>query len=139
LFSVPPAPSPSSKETEAAEEAEEEDQELEEEAGPAQGQGMSGGMSRGFGMCGRGESEDMMYGLPQGYKKAMRLRPMDRTPVRFKTQDERGEDGLDLEDRMQFLNQLDTKPIKDDIKVNSTGTYKKSMSEKAKKIAKYYS
>jgi hypothetical protein len=109
--------------------------ELEEEDTPsAEGQGMS----RGFGMCGSGESEDMMYGLPQGYKKAMRLRPMDRTPVHFKTQDERGEDGLDLEDRMQFLNQLDTKPIKDDIKVNSTGTYKKSMSEKAKKIAKYY-
>ena len=121
------------------EEVEAEEEEEEEVAPPAQGQGMSGGMSRGFGMCGSGESEDMMYGLPQGYKKAMRLRPMDRTPVRFKTQDERGEDGLDLEDRMQFLNQLDTKPIKDDIKVNSTGTYKKSMSEKAKKIAKYYS
>jgi hypothetical protein len=121
-------------------EAEDEEQVLEEEEeAPAQGQGMSGGMSRGFGMCGSGESEDMMYGLPQGYKKAMRLRPMDRTPVRFKTQDERGENGLSLEDRMEFLNQLDSRPIKDDIKVNSTGTYKKSMSEKAKKIAKYYS
>ena len=97
------------------------------------------GLSGGFGMRGMGESEDMMFGLPQGYKKAMRLRPMDRTPVHFKTQDERKEDGLSLEDRMEFLNQLDTRPIKEDMKVNSTGTYKKSMSEKAKKLAKYYS
>lgn len=110
-------------------------EEDEEEAPAVEGNGMSGG----FGMRGMGESEDMMFGLPQGYKKAMRLRPMDKRPVHFKTQDERKEDGLSLEDRMEFLNQLDTRPIKEDMKVNSTGTYKKSMSEKAKKLAKYYS
>jgi hypothetical protein len=80
----------------------------------------------------------MMMGLPYGYKRSLRLRPMDRAPVHFKTQDERGERGLSLEERMQFLNQLDSKPIKDDMKVNSTGTYKKSMNEKAKRLAKYY-
>jgi hypothetical protein len=87
---------------------------------------------------GFGQSEDLMFGLPVGMKKSMLLRPMDRRPVQFKLPDERGERGLSLEDRMMFLNQLDSKPIKDDMKVNSTSTYKKSMSEKAKKLAKYY-
>jgi hypothetical protein len=87
-------------------------------------------------MCGSGESEDMMYGRPAGLKKALHLRPMDRQPVRFKTADERGEAGLSLENRMMFLNQLDSKPVKDELEINSTSSYKKAMAEKAKKMAK---
>jgi len=116
----------------------EEEPEEEMEAGPAEEEEEEELVGVGFGLRGRGETEDMMMGLPYGYKRSLRLRPMDRAPVHFKTQDERGERGLSLEDRMQFLNQLDTKPIKDDMKVNSTGTYKKSMNEKAKRLAKYY-
>lgn len=85
---------------------------------------------------GQGESEDMMYGLPYGYKKGMFLRPMDRRPVHFKTRDERGERGLSLEDRMTFLNQLDTRPIKQDLEINSIHTYKKAMDMKLKKMKK---
>jgi hypothetical protein len=87
-------------------------------------------------MCGSGESEDMMYGRPAGLKKALLLRPMDRQPVRFKTADQRGEAGLSLENRMMFLNQLDSKPVKDELEINSTSSYKKAMAEKAKKMAK---
>ena len=87
-------------------------------------------------LCGAGESEDMMYGRPAGLKKALLLRPMDRQPVRFKTADQRGEAGLSLENRMMFLNQLDSKPVKDELEINSTSSYKKAMSEKAKKMAK---
>jgi hypothetical protein len=113
-------------------------EEVEMEAGPAEEEEEEELIGVGFGLRGMGEAEDMMMGLPYGYKRSLRLRPMDRAPVHFKTQDERGERGLSLEERMQFLNQLDSKPIKDDMKVNSTGTYKKSMNEKAKRLAKYY-
>ena len=125
------------REQEATPEPEQLLEEVEGDAGPAEEEEEEL-IGVGFGLRGRGEAEDMMMGLPYGYKRSLRLRPMDRAPVHFKTQDERGERGLSLEDRMQFLNQLDTKPIKDDMKVNSTGTYKKSMSEKAKRLAKYY-
>lgn len=74
---------------------------------------------------GAGEAEDMMFGLPAGMEKAMFLRPMDRRPVHFKTADERKEVGLSLEDRMSFLNQLDSKPVKEELKINSIHTYKK--------------
>jgi len=87
-------------------------------------------------MCGAGESEDMMYGRPAGLKKALHLRPMDKRPVHYKSPDQVGEAGLTLEKRMQFLNQLDGKPIKDELEINSTSSYKKAMSEKAKKLAK---
>jgi len=87
-------------------------------------------------MLGRGESEDMMFGLPAGQKKAMKLRPMDKKQVHFKTQDQRGEQGLSLEDRMTFLNDLETQPIKDELKINNTSTYKKSIAEKYKKLSK---
>jgi len=90
-------------------------------------------MSKWFGS---GESEDMMFGAPAGQKKAMKLRPMDKQPVHFKTQDERGEKGLSLEDRMSFLNQLETQPIKEELKINNTSTYKKSIAEKYKKLSK---
>jgi hypothetical protein len=95
------------------------------------------GRRRSHGMkIGAGEAEDMMFGRPAGMKKAMFLRPMDRRPVHFKTADQRKEVGLSLEDRMSFLNQLDSKPVKDELKINSIHTYKKAMSEKAKQQEK---
>jgi len=87
-------------------------------------------------MCGAGESEDMMFGRPVGLKKALRLRPMDRRPVHYKSPDQVGEAGLTLEKRMMFLNQLDSKNIKDELEINSTSSYKKAMTEKLKKLAK---
>jgi len=95
------------------------------------------GRRRSHGMkIGAGEAEDMMFGRPAGVKKAMFLRPMDRRPVHFKTADQRKEVGLSLEDRMSFLNQLESKPVKDELKINSIHTYKKAMSEKAKQLEK---
>jgi hypothetical protein len=87
-------------------------------------------------MCGAGEAEDMMFGRPAGVKKALRLRPLDKKYVHYKTPDKVGEAGLTLEKRMLFLNQLDSKTVKDEMEINSTYTYKKAMSEKAKKLEK---
>lgn len=87
-------------------------------------------------MCGAGESEDMMFGRPVGLKKALHLRPMDKRPVHYKSPDQVGEAGLTLEKRMMFLNQLDSKNIKDELEINSTSSYKKAMTEKLKKLAK---
>ena len=87
-------------------------------------------------MCGAGEAEDMMFGRPAGVKKAMHLRPMDKKLVHYKTPDKVGEAGLTLEKRMLFLNQLDSKCVKDDMEINCTHTYKKAMSDKAKHLEK---
>jgi hypothetical protein len=98
---------------------------------------MEGDGRRSHGLkIGAGEAEDLMFGRPAGVKKAMFLRPMDRRPVHFKTADQRKEVGLSLDDRMSFLNQLDSKPVKDEFKINSIHTYKKAMSEKAKQLEK---
>lgn len=83
---------------------------------------------------GFGQSEDLMFGLPYGMKKGMFLRPMDRQPVRFKTTDERDERGMSLEDRMMFLNQLDTRPVKEDMEMNSIHNYKRALDKKIKKM-----
>lgn len=87
-------------------------------------------------MCGAGEAEDMMFGQPAGVKKAMHLRPIDKKLVHYKTPDKVGEAGLTLEKRMLFLNQLDSKCVKDDMEINCTHTYKKAMSDKAKHMEK---
>ena len=76
-----------------------------------------------FQMRGKGESEDKMFGLPYGFKKALDLRPMDRRPIIHYN-------GLNLdttlEERMEFLNQLDSHRVSDkEFKLNSI----KNMSE----------
>ncbi len=68
-------------------------------------------------MRGSGEAEDAMFGLPYGFKRALELRPMDKKPIIHY-------DGLTLdltlEDRMSFLNQLDTHKVTDqEWKLNS--------------------
>jgi hypothetical protein len=68
-------------------------------------------------MRGSGEAEDAMYGLPVGFKKALDLRPIDKKPILHYnglTLD------LTLEDRMEFLNQLNTHRVTDkEFKLNS--------------------
>lgn len=68
-------------------------------------------------MRGSGEAEDAMYGLPYGFKKALDLRPIDKKPIIHY-------DGLTLdltlEDRMEFLNQLNSHRVTDkEFKLNS--------------------
>ena len=84
-----------------------------------------------FQMRGKGESEDKMFGLPVGFKKAMTLRPMDRKPIiHHNTQDF----DTTLEERMQFLNQLDSHKIsEEEWKLNSIRNLSEMKEKKYKK------
>jgi len=70
-----------------------------------------------FQIRGKGESEDKMFGLPYGFKKALDLRPIDKRPIVHHN----GQNfDLTLEDRMEFLNQLDSHKVSDEeFKLNS--------------------
>jgi hypothetical protein len=87
-----------------------------------------------FQMKGKGESEDKMFGLPYGFKKALDLRPIDKKPiVHYNGQDF----DLTLEDRMEFLNQLDSHKIPDEeFKLNSIKNLSEMRDTKKKKKGK---
>jgi hypothetical protein len=94
------------------------------------------GMFGGWG----GDTEGEMGGLPAGFNNALKLRPMDRAPVKYYDTglglDGKNE-GLTLEDKMQFLNQLDRHSIPDEEnewKLNSTQNLRKAMEKRIKKM-----
>jgi hypothetical protein len=84
-----------------------------------------------FQIRGKGESEDKMFGLPFGFKRALKLRPMDRKPiVHYNGQDF----DLTLEERMEFLNQLDSHKVQEEEwKINSVKNLSEMKEHKYKK------
>jgi hypothetical protein len=91
-----------------------------------------GGLSGGFGM-----TEDEMGGLPQGLRKALVLRPVDRRPApKHYGSVGTPEQDLSIEKRMYFLNQLDTHRVRDedeDKDFNSISNLRKMMEKRLKK------
>ena len=84
-----------------------------------------------FQIRGKGEAEDKMFGLPYGFKRAMELRPIDRKPmVHYNGQNF----DLTLEERMEFLNQLDSHKVSDEEwKLNSVRNLSEMKEHKYKK------
>ena len=78
-----------------------------------------------------------MGGLPLGMRKALTLRPSDRRPVKYSNGSlGQPEQDLSIEDRMQFLNQLESHKVRDeddDRDFNSISNLRKMMEKRIKK------
>lgn len=87
-----------------------------------------------------GDTEGDMGGLPAGFNNALKLRPMDKAPIKFYDTGlglDGTDEGLTLEDKMQFLNRLDKHAIPDEEnewKLNSTQNLRKAMEKRVKKM-----
>ena len=101
------------------------------------GKGYSGGRFSSRLVGGFGETEGQMGGLPLGMRKALTLRPSDRRPVKYSNGSlGQPEQDLSIEDRMQFLNQLESHKVRDeddDRDFNSISNLRKMMEKRIKK------
>jgi hypothetical protein len=92
------------------------------------GRGLSGGF---------GETEGHMGGLPEGFNRALTLRPVDRRPApKHYGSVGAPEQDLTIEKRMFFLNQLDSHKVRDeddDREINSISNLRKMMEKRMKK------